>query len=550
VLQQSEDDVPRAQMESLEKLEALLASAPLGIAFLDPDLRVERVNAALAAVLGAPASECEGRTVQELVPQLADALLPMLRRVAKTGEAMPDLDFSGQAPGTQGRTRHWLAAFFPLRSDTAELTGVGIILRDITARKEAADRDRRLARHREELHALAAALVEAMTPAEVVSAVVAHAAKAFGAVGSVIARRTADGQHVELLGADGMPADIAEEWRRFPLSAPVPLAQVTRTGVPLFLESSEDWARHFTELLPVAESVGHHANIVVPLSVESRVVGALGIAFDAPRTFDDEERAVAESVARQCALALERARLLEAERLARAEADAASQVKTQFLATMSHELRTPLNAIGGYAELLEMGIHGPVTEPQRDILSRIQRSQRHLLGLINNVLNLVKLDTGHENFQITDVALDPVLQFVAETTAPQREAKHLRLGQIPCPGVKVRGDEEKLRQVLLNLLSNAIKFTEDGGTISIECIPQGQWMRIDVRDTGTGIPPDQLDRIFDPFVQVDRRLNRPIEGTGLGLAISRQLARGMGGDLSVESTLGAGSVFSLRVPLV
>jgi signal transduction histidine kinase len=216
---------------------------------------------------------------------------------------------------------------------------------------------------------------------------------------------------------------------------------------------------------------------------------------------------------------------------------------------MSHELRTPLNAIGGYAELLELGIHGPVTEAQRDVLSRIQRSQHHLLSLINNVLNLVKLDTRHVSYDLSTVSLSSVLEFVAEATGPQVRAKHLRCDTGGCPReLAVRADPEKLRQILLNLLSNAIKFTDDGGAIAITCSADRSTVRIQVKDTGIGIAVDQQSKIFEPFVQVDRRLNRPMEGTGLGLAISRELARGMGGELTVESWPGEGATFTLSLP--
>ena len=536
------------EMELLARLEALLASAPLGIAFLDRELRVERVNNALATVLGVPAVECRGRTVPELIPGLADVLVPVLERVVTRGEAVPEFEFSGEAPGSAGSSHHWLSALFPVRTNGNTLAGVGIILRDVTARREASAREARRARHQEALHSLTASLAEAITPGDVVSAVVANTASAFGAAGSVIARRTPDGDHLEILGTDGMPSDVAEQWARFPVAAPAPLAYVARTGEPIFLESDDDWERQFPELHALAAGIGHHANAIVPLMVESQPVGALGIAFVHARTFDDEERALAVNVARQCALALERARLIEAERAARAEADAANQVKTQFLATMSHELRTPLNAIGGYTELLEMGIHGPVTPAQREALVRIQRSQEHLLNLVNNVLNLVKLDTHHVQYHMADVAMEPTLQFVAEATGPQLQAKRLHYAQRPCAGVSVRADAEKLRQILINLLSNAIKFTDDGGTITISCVAEGPQVRIDVADTGCGIPAEQLKVIFDPFVQLDRRLNRPIEGTGLGLAISRELAQGMNGELTGGSVLGEGSTFTLRLP--
>jgi signal transduction histidine kinase len=233
---------------------------------------------------------------------------------------------------------------------------------------------------------------------------------------------------------------------------------------------------------------------------------------------------------------------------ARAEAEAANRSKSEFLAVMSHELRTPLNAIGGYAELMEMGIRGPVTPQQGEDLRRIQTSQRHLLGLINEVLNYAKLETGTVHYEVADVLLRGAVAAAESLVAPQARAKGLTLAVDECPqGLAARADGEKLRQVLANLLSNAVKFT-DAGQVEISCRDEGERVSIVVADTGIGIPADKLGAIFDPFVQVRSDLTRPHEGTGLGLAISRDLARGMGGDLTVESRPGEGSVFTLTLP--
>jgi signal transduction histidine kinase len=232
-----------------------------------------------------------------------------------------------------------------------------------------------------------------------------------------------------------------------------------------------------------------------------------------------------------------------------AEAEAANRGKMEFLAVMSHELRTPLNAIGGYTELLNLGIHGPVTADQHLALDRIQRSQRHLLGLINEVLNYAKIDAGAVTYASEPVVIAHVLRTCEALVMPQMHAKRLQFRSATVDDALVaRADGEKVQQIMINLLSNATKFTEAGGTITVTCGVSPGGISISVADTGRGIPSDQLGRVFEPFVQVDARFTRTQEGVGLGLAISRDLARGMGGDLVAESALDVGSVFTLTLP--
>ncbi len=246
---------------------------------------------------------------------------------------------------------------------------------------------------------------------------------------------------------------------------------------------------------------------------------------------------------------VERERLLNEAERSRADAEIANRSKSEFLAVMSHELRTPLNAIGGYAELIEIGIHGPVSPEQREALRRIQKSQRHLLGLVNGVLNYARVESGNIDYQLSNVPLDELLATCEALISPQARDRRLSLAFSGCsPDVTARADPQKLQQVVLNLLSNAVKFTEPGGEVALSCDAGDGVVSIRVRDTGHGILTEQLARIFEPFVQVDARLTRTQEGVGLGLAISRDLARGMGGDLTVESAIGVGSTFALTLP--
>ncbi|MGH7677628.1 MAG: PAS domain-containing sensor histidine kinase [Gemmatimonadaceae bacterium] len=232
-----------------------------------------------------------------------------------------------------------------------------------------------------------------------------------------------------------------------------------------------------------------------------------------------------------------------------AEAEFSNRAKTDFLAALSHELRTPLNAIGGYAELIDLGVAGPVTDRQHEYLERIQTGQQHLLAIINDLLNYSRIEAGQVLYERERVDLHLLLGTVLELIIPQAHGKQITVNHGPCPeGAFATCDRLKTEQILLNLLSNAVKFTSEGGSVTASCGSTELSAYVTVADTGPGIPPDKTTAIFEPFVQLGRSLSSIREGAGLGLAISRDLARAMGGDITLESKVGEGSNFTLSLP--
>jgi len=279
---------------------------------------------------------------------------------------------------------------------------------------------------------------------------------------------------------------------------------------------------------------------------------------EAEQQREEAQRLAAElRTARETADGVRRA----AER-ARADAEAAARTKSDFLATMSHELRTPINAITGYTQLLDLGVAGPVTDAQRSYLSRLYASGRHLLGLVDDVLDLANLERGRISVAHDHLTTGAVVAASLALIAPEAAARSIRLvdegNEDGEEELSFIGDEHRVRQILLNLLSNAVKFTAPGGTVAVR---SGRVVRrtraggqggpsvcLSVRDTGIGIDSEQQGAIFEPFTQADSSRTRVAGGTGLGLAISRRLARLMQGDLTVDSRLGEGSTFSLLLP--
>ena len=519
-----------------DDLPALFAAAPAALLVLKPDAPAFTIAAATDAYLRATHQTRDrlvGRPVFEALPDANPGnpaptgvanLRASLETVLRTGgsHTMPVQRYDLHRPDGTWEERHWAPRNSSVPGRDGAVRYVVHFVEDVTAQVHGeAERARLVAALKSERERLRAVLLQAMTPMALL-------------VGPEHRLELVNDAYKRVSGGRDVTGLTYRE--AFPELEGQPFFEIQDR----VYASGEPWVAtavpvRYNRLGAGVEDTYFDLRYEPVRDAEGRVFALLNYGVDVT----EQTRA---------RLAAERA-LAEAEE-ARATAEAANRAKADFLAMMSHELRTPLNAIGGYAQLMELGLHGPVTPEQVAALDRIQRGQQHLLGLINAVLNYAKLEAGQVQYAKADVPLGAALSEVAALIAPQVHAKGLALTVAPCePDLRACADPEKVRQVLLNLLSNAVKFTRGGGTVTVGggCAPGGRVV-LTVADTGRGIAADQLERVFAPFVQVDQRLTRPHEGTGLGLAISRDLARGMDGDLTAESAPGVGSTFTLTLP--
>ncbi len=323
------------------------------------------------------------------------------------------------------------------------------------------------------------------------------------------------------------------------------IGQVTATGKPVVARDTDRDAVHRrNELLPDTR-----AECAVPLRIGTRIIGALDVQSTEPDVFDEEDIAILQTLADQLAVAIENARAYQqqletAERLRELD-----QLKTQFLANMSHELRTPLNSIIGFSRVILKGIDGPITDLQRKDLTTIYNAGQHLLGLINDILDISKIEAGKMELSFEDVDVHQIIDGVLSTTKGLIKDKPIQLREeVPEQLPVIRADPTRVRQILLNLLSNAAKFTEEG-EICLTVTQVGDELLFSVSDTGPGIPEDKLDRLFEAFYQVDGSMTRKAGGTGLGLAIARHFVEMHGGRIWVQSVVGKGTTFSFTLPI-
>jgi two-component system sensor histidine kinase VicK len=527
VVVELELDRVRAQaLAAREHLERVITQAPIAMYIARGREHVfDVVNDAWFRLTGKLAAEVVGKSVRDVFPELVgQGVIDLIERVYDSGEAHHANAFPA-ALDTDGdgvlENHFYNLVYQPLRDREGKVYAIALVANDVTALEEA----------RRQSEAARAALSESEARFRTVQDASPDVSMLMRAI----------------RGEDGKIVDFEVTY--------------SNSAVQTILLGREEnvLGRTMRDAFPESVQAGRLDRYVEIVETGKRWLEDVhytrgpvshGLRVSAVKVGDGVHLSAADLTERIHA-AEERERLLEEAESARLAAENANRAKSEFLAVMSHELRTPLNAIAGYCELLELGIHGPVTGEQRHALARIQASQRHLLGLITSVLNYARVEGGVLTYASEDVPIAETVATCEALTAPQMRAKSLNFGtSIVEAELAARADREKVQQVLLNLLGNAIKFTSNNGRIDVHSLADGDRVVITVTDSGVGISNDNLARVFEPFVQVDSRFTRAHEGVGLGLAISRDLARGMGGDLRAESEVGVGSTFTLTLPRV
>jgi PAS domain S-box-containing protein len=498
-------------------------------------------NAAAEQIYGYRADEVTGRSITLLAPpDRADEIPQILERL-KRGERIDRLETMRMR---KDQTLIDVAlTISPILDANGIITAASTIARDISERKQATA-------HSAHLLAIATALSEALTQAQVADVFISQGIAATGSHAGSIVLVSEDGDTLEVVGASGYPAQALDSWRRFPLSQAIPLAEAVRSKTLLLIESPAALAERYPQLVQQAQP-DHRAWAAIPLLVEGRVSGALGLSFSQAHVFSANERAFLLTLASQCAQALERARLYEAERQARGRAEAAVRLRDQFLSIAAHELKTPLTSLLGYAQLFQRRARraGSLGQSEQRALGVIVSQAARLNRMVTALLDVARIESGQLSISRAPLDLCDLARRVVEEARDQAEE---RLLEITCASEQliIDGDDLRLEQVLQNLIQNAIKYSLPGASVAVRVERQGAFAALAVVDHGMGIPEAALAQLFQRFYRAPNVDERQISGMGIGLFVVKEIVLLHDGTVAVESVEGQGSTFTVRLPLI
>lgn len=541
----------------VESLEDLYEHAPCGYVSMLPDGTFAKVNQTFLSWTGYQREELLGvRRFQDLLTVAGkifyethyDPLLHMqgfvneiaFDLVARDGQHLPVLINSIQkrdASGTPLLNRITIFSASDRREYEREL---------LRARKTAEQAADRIAR----LQVVMVALAEALSPAQVAAVIVQQGVAALQAQAGLVALVTDDGTSLEIVHAVGYPAEVLGQWQRFSLATQTPLADAVRSRAPIVLESLEALAERYPEFAAMPSCTSNTSMVALPLSVNGRARGVLGLSFASVQSFSAEDRTFLLTLARQCALALERAQLYEAEQAARAAAQEALRLRDAFLSIAAHELKNPLTSLLGNAQLLQRRTARGGAQPERDqqTIAMIVDQASRLNKLITVLLDVRQMETGQLSIARATLDLCTLARRVVADVQPTL-TQHTLTFSDPGLALMVSGDAPRLEQVVQNLLQNAIKYSPAGGLVIVRVEQCEQMACIAVTDQGIGIPQESLPRLFQRFYRAEPVEAGPISGLGIGLYVVKEIITLHGGTVTAESTEGRGSTFTICLPL-
>jgi PAS domain S-box-containing protein len=555
----TENTQPQALAEQLleESLEDLYEQAPCGYVSTYPDGTFAKVNQTFLDWIGYERTELlAGKRLQDL--------LTVGGKIFYETHYTPLLHMQGFVQEVAFELRCRDDRHLPVLANSIlrrDAAGAPLLIRttlfDATHRREY---ERELLRARQtaeqateritHLQAVSGALAEALTPAQVAEVIVRQGVAALQAQAGLVASVSDDGASLNLIQALGYEAELVRDWQQIALGTATPLTDAVRTGEPVLLETPEALADHYPAVATMSAPTSYASVAAIPLHVNGRALGVLGLSFATARAFSTEDQVFLLTLARQCALALERAWLYAAERSARSAAQEAVRIRDAFLSIASHELKNPLTSLLGNAQILQRRAARFSTQSDRDqqALRVIVDQATRLNKLLTTLLDVSRLETGQLGLERTPLDLCALAQRVV-TDVQSTLTQHTLTIQMPQGPLIVFGDSLGLEQVLQNLLQNAMKYSPDGGLISVAIAQHEQMASMSVTDQGIGIPQLALPRLFDRFYRAAQEEAGGISGLGIGLYVVKEIVTLHGGTITVTSTEGSGSTFTVYLPL-
>ncbi|HEX4448193.1 MAG TPA: ATP-binding protein [Polyangiaceae bacterium] len=529
--------------EASAKEEAIFNALPDAVARFNRQQRPVYFNASAERFTGRSRAELLERTTEELgLPAELAVQWESFLRAAFARETSAEAFFTFEGPVR--RTFHVRTVLE--RDAKGAVESLVAIAREVTE-SELYQRARADADRLRRLQSITAAFSEASTPAEVASVLATQAHEALQSDAAMVMLLDGTGRTLELASAVGYPDEVVGHWSAIPIEASAPLTDVVRTQAPLFFASHGMVGERYPWLAG-ARHGDDRALAVIPLAFKQRAFGAVALVFRRSHEFADADRAFLASLAECAAQAIDRARLLEAERIVRREAETANRLKDEFLATMSHELRTPLNAVMGWVTILQTETLD--TAAMRRAIDSIDRNARAQARLVEDILDVSRITAGNLRLDTQPTDAAAVVRAAVDVVGPAAEAKQIDLRLALADACVVSTDAARLQQIVWNLVSNAVKFTPERGRIDVSVERTQAGVTIEVADTGAGIDPDFLPHVFDRFRQYDGSTTRRKGGLGLGLAIVRHLVELHGGSVAAHSDgPGRGATFKVMLPV-